>query len=90
METNETGMAASIRALNPGQTYSKSIRIPLGSKTMKRDFYNVRNSVNQTVARIRKETGSYFESTSGTFITDDLSFVIATVAITRVEDGLDI
>lgn len=90
-------MPALVKSLEPGETYSRSKRVEVGS-TEARDLNKVlaklRNIVNQTVSKARAETGSNFRVESGVCLTDDKAAHIATVAVTRFgdedEDEVDI
>lgn len=78
-----------VKRLEVGESFSKSERVKVGSKTakdMKGVLQAIRTTCNQIVSRVRKDTGSNFEVQSGLFLTDDLIYIIATVAITRNED----
>lgn len=80
-----------VRALSPGQSFSRSSRIDLASKdrlTTAEALQRLRNLVNQAVGRIRKEEpGSNFRVESVVGVTDDKKAVIATVAVTNMADG---
>jgi hypothetical protein len=82
-------MPALIKALGEGDTYSRSKRVPVGSKEAK-DLNVVigklRNVVNQCVSRLRKETGSNFRVESGIALTSDNTAHICIVAVTRMDD----
>lgn len=85
----EDSIAGQIRALDPGQSFSRTRRIDLKDKdrlTTADALAKLRNLVNQAVGRIRKEdAGSNFRVESVVGITDDKRALLATVAVTRFE-----
>ena len=89
---SEETIMGQIRALDPGQSFSRSARLDLGgcAPDVGKALAKLRNLLNQAVARVRKEdVGSYFrvESTSG--LTSDNKAVIATVCVTKMADDTD-
>lgn len=80
---------ALVKGLAPGETFSKSRRVEVGSKEAKNlngVLAKLRNVTNQAVSKIRSETGSNFRVESGICLTDDKSAHLATVAVTRMDD----
>ncbi len=86
--TEET-IIGQIRALDAGQSFSRTRRIDLKAKdrlTTTDALAKLRNLINQAVGRLRKEEpGSNFRVESGVAITDDKKALLATVAVTRFE-----
>lgn len=83
-------MPALIKALDEGDTYSKTRRVAVGTKEAKdlnAVLFKLRNVVNQGVSRIRKEVpGSNFRVESGVALTDDKAAHLCVVGVTRIED----
>lgn len=90
--SNEDSMAGQIRALAPGQSFSRTTRIDLKDKqrsTTADALAKLRNLVNQAVGRVRTASGSNFRVESTVGVTDDKLALLATVAATRMDDGDD-
>lgn len=88
---NEESLAGQIRALDVGESFSRTKRLDLTDKTRPTTteaLAKLRNVVNQAVGRIRKDGGSNFRVESAVAITDDKAALLATVAVTRM-DGED-
>ncbi len=86
--SNEESMAGQIRALAPGQSFSRTTRIDLDDKkrlTTADALAKLRNLVNQAVGRVRTATGSNFRVESTVGVTDDKRALLATVAATRMD-----
>jgi hypothetical protein len=79
-----------LRAMDVGETISRSALIPVGGKEAKNlneTLYKMRNSINQTVSKHRKTArGSYFRVVSAVAVTDDRTSFLATVAVTRTDE----
>jgi len=89
----EDTIVGQIRALDPGQSFSRSKRLTLeeaaNEMTPTEALAKLRNMVNQAVGRLRKEIpGSNFRVESMVGFTDNKQAVLATVAATRF-DGED-
>jgi hypothetical protein len=81
---------AQVKALLPGSTVSRSERVAVGTKEAKninKVLFKLRNTCNQAVSKIRTETGSNFRVESLAGLTDDKEAIIATVAVTRLEEN---
>jgi hypothetical protein len=89
---NEESLAGQIRALDVGESASRTKRIDLSDKqgaTTAEVLAKLRNLMNQAVGRARQETGSNFRVESAVALTDDKAAMLATVAVTRFEGGDD-
>ncbi len=86
----EESLIGQIRALSPGQSFSRSSRIDLSSKnqpTVNDALQKLRNLVNQAVGRLRKDMpGSNFRVESASGLTSDNKAILATVAVTNMAD----
>lgn len=85
-------MPALVKALQPGETYARAKRVPVGSPdaaNLNTIASKLRNVVNQTVSKARGETGNNFRVETGIVLTDDRQAHIVTVAATRFEDEDD-
>lgn len=84
----EDTIMAQIRSLTPGQSFSRSKRLALEDRnrdTTAEALIKLRNLVNQSVGRARKdEGGSNFRVESVVGVTDDKKALICTVAVTRM------
>lgn len=84
---------ALVKGLAPGETFSRSERIEVASshaKDLNGVLARLRNNMNQAVSKVRRTLdGSNFRVESGVCLTDDKTAHIATVAVTRMDDGSD-
>lgn len=86
----EESLIGQIRALSPGQSFSRSSRIDMTAKsqpTVNEALQKLRNLVNQAVGRLRKEQpGSNFRVESASGLTSDNKAILCTVAVTNMAD----
>lgn len=86
-EEQADSLAGSIRALEVGETVSKTTRIAVGDRKqdINETLARMRNSFNQCVSKIRKATSRKFRVESTSCLTDDRTAVLCTVAATRLK-----
>ena len=84
---NPESIAGAIKALDIGQTFSRTVRVAVGDKraNVNEALAALRNSTNQAVSKIRKATERAFRVESAPALTDDRAAVLCTVAVTRME-----
>ena len=89
----EDTIMAQIRKLTPGQSFSRSKRLALedpNRDTTADALMKLRNLVNQSVGRARKEEGgSNFRVESVVGVTDDKKAMLCTVAVTRMNSAAE-
>lgn len=90
-------MPFQIESLKPGESYSRSVRVPLGeadSAEARHRFARLRNLCNQAAARLRDGKGMQLRVDAVTAMTNDFKAGIYTVCVTRTDgeedDGDDI
>lgn len=84
-ETPTVSLRARIACLQPGETTSESVRVPLDGSAadLAEVSEKLRNKVSPAVARAKAHTGFRYTVENGSYITRG-DAVIVTVAITRI------
>jgi hypothetical protein len=86
-KVSEESLASNLKALSIGQSFSRTVRLPVAKGVGEKvppAMARLRNQLNQAAGRLRGN-GSNFRVESGIAMTDDKTAILATVAVTRME-----